>query len=79
MKNRIWDVLKAFAAFVVILLFLSLVIVSVIAELFPAVIPGWIYTVLTVNDIVFAIIWLMVIFKERYSQRKARKAQKHNK
>ena len=79
MKNRIWDVLKAFGAFVVILLFLALVIVSVIAELFPTVIPGWIHTVLTVNGIVFAIIWLVVIFKEWYSQRNAKKAQKHNK
>ena len=79
MKNKIWDFLKTLGAFVVILLFIVLLVASVIAELFPAVIPDWMDTVFAIIGISLAIVFFVVIFKEWRRQRKAKKAQKQKK
>ena len=79
MKDKILNFLKAFSAFIVILLFLFLVIASVVAELFPAAIPDWMYTVFAIIGIPFAIAFFVMIFKEWRKQRKMKKAQKQNK
>jgi len=51
----------------------------VIAELFPALIPDWMYTVFSIIGIPLAIVFFVVIFKEWRRQRKAKKAQKQKK
>ena len=76
MKDKILNFLKAFSAFIVILLFLFLVISSVIAELFPTAIPDWMYTVFAIIGIPFAIAFFVVIVKEWRKQRRAKKSQK---
>ena len=79
MKNKIWNLLKAFAAFAVILVFLFLLLVSVIAQLFPAVIPDWMYTVLAIVCIPLAIVFFVIVLKEWFCQRKEKKAANKNK
>ena len=79
MKNKIWDFLKALAAFTVILLFLFLLTVCFIAEFFPAIIPDWAYTVMGIVSIPLGIIFFVTVFKEWHRQRKAKKEAQKNK
>jgi len=79
MKNRFWDFLKAFGAFVALLLLLFYLIVSVVAFLFPAVISDWMYTVMLIIDVPLAIVFFVTVLKEWRNQRRAKKEARKKK
>lgn len=74
MKKRIQSFLKALGAAVAIMFFLVVCMFGIIAELFPSVIPDWIYTVGGIVSAPFVIAFFVVIFKEWRKQRKSKKA-----
>ena len=67
------DFLKSLGAVLAIGLFLALCVICVIGELFPALLPDWVFTALGIVSIPFWVIFFVTIFKEWRSQRKAKK------
>ena len=71
--KKLQDFLKALAAFVVIMVLLLVLVLTVISEFAPRLIPDWVYPVGAVISIPFWIAFFSVILKERKKQRKAKK------
>ena len=69
--GKLKEFFKALGAFVVIGLLLAIVVLCVIGELFPALLPDWVFTVLGIASIPFWVVFFVTIFKEWRSQRKA--------
>ena len=76
MKKRVLGVLKALSAYVVFGLMHVLVVVGVIGELFPAVIPDWLWTAGGIICAPFIIAFFVCIFKEDHKVRKNKKEKK---
>ena len=66
------DFLKALGAFVFIMVLLMVLLLGVVAEFAPRLIPDWVYPVGAIIRIPFWIAFFTVIFKEWKKQRKAR-------
>ena len=79
MKNGFWDFLKAFGAFIVILVVLALGVVGLVAFFAPAIVPDWMYTVSGILSIPFIIAFFVVILREWRSQRRAKKEARKKK
>ena len=75
MKNRFWNFLKAFGAFSVIMVVLALGVVGLVSFFAPAIVPDWMYTVSGILSIPFVIAFFVVVFRERRSQRRAKKSK----
>ncbi len=71
--RKLQDFLKALVAFAVIMVLLLVLVLLVISEFTPRLIPDWVYTVGAIISIPFWIAFFTVIFKEWQKQRKAKK------
>ena len=67
---------KALGAFVVIGLLLAIVVLCVIGELFPALLPDWMFVVCSTATLPFWTWFFVVIFKQWHAQRKEKKRKK---
>ena len=71
--EKVKDFFKALGAFVVIGLLLAIVVLCVIGELFPALLPDWVFTVCSTATLPFWAVFFVTIFKQWHAQRKERK------
>ena len=74
--GKVKDFLKSLGAVVAISLFIALCVICVIGELFPALLPDWVFTVLGIASIPFWVVFFGTILKEWRAQRRGKSPKK---